>query len=293
MPYFIFLFISLLWGTSFILMKKAVLVFGPISVAGLRVGGGFIVLFILIRIVGYSWKVKRKEILYLLPVTLLGSIYPYSIQPHLISKYDSSFIAIIVSLVPFLTILVSIPLLGIWPNRWQIMGVLGGLFCMGFLFSDGLDRNISSTDLWIALTVPLSYALTNTLIKKHLSHIQAPILTFLYLGIATLFLIPLGVGLEEINYDGDILLAIGAILLLGIFATGLAILLFYKLIQEQGPLFAGMVTYIIPLIALLWGWADAEKITLLQVSALLGILLSVFFVQKNTLTLSIKNSDSH
>jgi len=288
MPYFVFLFISLLWGTSFILMKKAVLVFGPISVAGLRVAGGVVVLFILIRMIGFSWKIQKKEILYLLPITLLGSIYPYTVQPHLISKYDSSFIAIIVSLVPFLTILVSIPLLRIWPNRWQIVGVLGGLFCMGFLFSDGLDRNISPSDLWIAVTVPLSYALANTLIKKHLSNLQAPILTFIYLGIATLFLVPFGIALEEINYEGDLLLAVGSVLLLGIFATGIAILLFYKLIQEQGPLFAGMVTYIIPLIALLWGWADAEKITLLQVFALLGILLSVFFVQKNTLTPSIK-----
>ena len=75
------------------------------------------------------------------------------------------------------------------------------------------------------------------------------------------------------------MLPVASVVVLGVLGTGLAVFLFYKLILSQGPLFAGMVAYLIPVGALLWGWADGERITLLQVSALAGVLAMVAVVQ--------------
>ncbi len=67
--------------------------------------------------------------------------------------------------------------------------------------------------------------------------------------------------------------------MLGVLGTGLATYGFYRLIQRHGPLFAGMVTYLIPLGAVAWGWLDRERVTGLQVAALVGVLAMVLVVQ--------------
>ena len=61
--------------------------------------------------------------------------------------------------------------------------------------------------------------------------------------------------------------------------TGLAISMFYRLIRDHGPLFAGMVTYLVPVGAVMWGWADAERVTATQLVALAGVFISVAVVQ--------------
>jgi len=68
-------------------------------------------------------------------------------------------------------------------------------------------------------------------------------------------------------------------MLLGMVGTGVATVLFYRLIQERGPLFAGMVTYVVPAEALLWGAMDGETVTRWQIVALGVIFLSVALVQ--------------
>jgi drug/metabolite transporter (DMT)-like permease len=74
-------------------------------------------------------------------------------------------------------------------------------------------------------------------------------------------------------------MALASIGLLGIVGTGMTILVFIRLIQRQGPLFAGMVTYIIPVIALLWGHVDGEPISGQQILAIAGVLTMVALVQ--------------
>jgi len=66
-------------------------------------------------------------------------------------------------------------------------------------------------------------------------------------------------------------------------STGIALLLFVQLIKNQGPLFAGMVTYVVPVLALLWGQFDGERLTSLQVGAIGGVLAMVALVQWGTI----------
>ncbi|MDB5391370.1 MAG: protein of unknown function transrane, partial [Planctomycetaceae bacterium] len=70
-----------------------------------------------------------------------------------------------------------------------------------------------------------------------------------------------------------------AVLLLGTVGTGLANWMFNRLILQQGPLFAGMVTNLVPLGAILWGWADHEQVSALQIGAMLGLISMVALVQ--------------
>jgi drug/metabolite transporter (DMT)-like permease len=132
-----------------------------------------------------------------------------------------------------------------------------------------------------AVSVPFCYAISNILVQKSLRDISPVITVFIFMAVAATALTPLAFLFETITIDENFTSAIGAIVLLSIFARGIAMLLFYKLIQRKGPLFAGMVTYVIPTEALMWSWFDDEHISLTQITAIVIVLLVVVIVQRD------------
>jgi len=172
-------------------------------------------------------------------------------------------------------------LLSVYPSRKQFLGILVGMVCLSLMVIDGLNRDVSWFYLFMALSVPLCYAISNILVQRSLQDLPPIILVALFMTAATIALIPLSLVFETITIDDNFVTAIVAILLLSVFARGIAMLFFYKMIKVNGPLFAGMVTYVIPIEALMWSWIDNERITLMQVSAILIVLLVVGVVQQD------------
>ena len=277
--YLLFTLLCVIWGSSFMLMKKASLAFGPLTIAGLRCLSGVGILLVIWALLKRSRLPVRKELPWLGLVCLLGYGIPYSIQPYLVAKYGGGFIGMMVSFVPLMTILVSMPILRVFPTRWQVIGVGGGLGCIAVIMADGLNRAVPWHHLAVALGVPLSYATANTIIKRHLSTIAPAMLTLLCMSVVALVILPAGVGVEPIRSGSSLGLSLASVIALGVFGTGLATVVFFKLVQDQGPLFAGLVTYVVPLGALLWGWLDAERVSALQLVALVGVLVMVAVVQ--------------
>ncbi|HEY3964856.1 MAG TPA: DMT family transporter [Planctomycetaceae bacterium] len=282
MPYVWFIFISLIWGSSFILMKRGTAWLSPVEVAAWRVIGGAALLAIL------WWRTPRRRALTrrdcpaVIFVVLFGFAWPFSIQPYLVGRAGSAFIGMMVSFTPLLTVVASIPLLKVLPARRQLLGVLGALVFMGLLIREGVTRQIKPIDLALALTVPLCYALTNTLIRKSLSHVAALELSLVSLTAAgiILFSTSMMIPFERPQVAGHaVWTAIAAVAFLGIVGTGVATFLFNRLIQEQGPLFAGMATNLSPIGALMLGWLDAEHVSASQIAALAGLLCMVAIVQ--------------
>ena len=139
MAYVLFFLITLIWGASFLFMKKAGLAFGPISVGALRVFGGALMLGLLWRLRGLAFPFTRRDLPALLGMVLIGYAWPYCLQPFLVTRNGSGFIGMSMAFVPLLTILVSIPILNIFPTRLQLMGVLGGLDLL--VFTGGIGEN--------------------------------------------------------------------------------------------------------------------------------------------------------
>lgn len=288
MPYLWFALICTVWGGSFILMKKAALVFSPFAVGLGRAVGGAATLALL-----WWWQSRRRSLTArdLAPLALVvfcGFAWPYSMQPYLVARHGSAFVGLTITFTPLLTIIASVPLLGIYPTRRQFLGVLGALVFLGLLLHDGRERNIPAEDLFWAVTVPLGYAVTNTIIRRSLGHVPALELTLVSLSIAAVVLIPFvvltsgPVGASA----SDLPQAIISLLILGVIGTGLAMYLFNQLIHDHGPLFAGMVTNLVPVGALAWAWIDDERVTPLQVAALIGLLLMVGLVQYGAIAAS-------
>lgn len=281
MHYLIFITLSLIWGCAFYLMKISGFAFGPLTIASGSTFGGAVVLWIFWAMGRETWQIRRQHLLPLAFVSLFGFMWPYSISPFLITRIGHGFIGMMVSLVPVLTIVVSIPILRVFPSRKQLAGVLVGVFCIALMVIDGLDRTAQPFFLALAVSVPIFYAISNTLVQKSFKEIPSILLAAIFLTSTTVFLTPLALVVEEVTIDENFKIAVAAIIFLAVFARGIGMLLLYSLIKRKGPLFAGMVTYVIPLEVLMWSWFDNELITLLQISAIVIVLLMVGIVQQD------------
>ena len=284
MLYVQFLIVCLIWGGSFILMKKAYVAFSPVAIGSLRAALGAATLLVLWAVVRRSraWPIGKARFAALCVPAAVGFAYPYIMQPYLIGRHqESAYFGMMVALVPLITIIVSVPMLGIWPRRRELAGVLLGLGCLAVLGYEGEARGMSIGHVLLAATVPLAYAISNTFIKQRLHDVPPMALTAAALGLGAMIMLPANAAAAPLRSaaGADALIAAAAVVVLGVVGSGLAMYMFYRLIQLRGPLFAGMVTYLVPLGALTLGWLDGEAVTAGQLAAMLGIFLSVALVQ--------------
>ena len=291
MAYLAFVFVCLMWGSTFILVQRLSLALGPIEIGASRLvmaGAALAVVWWFKRDV---YRLERRNWGPILGSAALAVAPAFVAQPYVLSRgFDHSYFGITVAAVPLLTILASIPMLGLWPTQRQLVGVLGGLACLGFVAEDGLDRGMSLGLLALASVVPVTTAVNNTFVKRRLSHAAALPLTAAILGCAGLMLLPLAfcrplidpLGLggppHPVFTPATWIELIG----LGTVATGLSCWAFFYLVLKRGPLFAGMTTYIIPTMALVWGWLDGNTITVRQLLAMAGVFVMVAVVQSGT-----------
>lgn len=281
MPYVLFLFVCAVWSVSFLLMKKGAVAFSPTAIGAWRVIGGAGALGLIWLATGRKDGLERKDCIPLGFVTIVGCAWPYSIQPWLIQRHGSAFVAMTVSFVPLMTVAVSAVWLRMYPTPRQLFGVGGALVCMAILMLDGLRRQIPLRDLGLAMTVPLGYALANNAIRRHLHQVPPLLITMLTLACAGVVLWPLSRNVPPPSAASgpEYQAAVISVAFLGVVGTGLATFVFNQLIRDHGPLFAGMTTNLVPLGAVLWGWLDREPVSLLQVVAVAGVLAMVAVVQ--------------
>jgi hypothetical protein len=174
----------------------------------------------------------------------MGTAIPFIVQPYCVSQgFGHSYFGILVAFLPLMTLMVSVPMLGLWPTGRQLAGVVG-LLCMWAIMADGTPCGISPRFVAIFMLVPICSAIGNTFINKSLSHI--PILPFttlmlLWSGIVLMpfeFYTPLrdSLGFNAPATPHDWPTALAALAVFIVFGTCIAVLLNYKLIQEEVPL---------------------------------------------------------
>lgn len=282
MPYLQFAFVCLVWSVSFLLMKKAATSFTPVEIGWWRVAAGTGTLGLIWWFRDRRWLWRWRDAGPLAVVVLAGCAAPYAVQPWVIRRQGSAFMALIVSLVPLLTILVSLFVLKVRPSKRQTVGVLGALACMALLMADGLNRDIPWTHFAAAASVPLGYAVANTIIRARLAHIPAlsvTMLSFFFTAVVLGPLLALPSDRSTPPTGDERIIAIWSLAFLGIIGTGIATSVFNHLVRQHGPLFAGMTTNVVPLGAVLFGWLDGESLTPAQLATLAGILGMVALVQ--------------
>ncbi|MCB9185360.1 MAG: DMT family transporter [Flavobacteriales bacterium] len=274
------LLIGTIWGSSFILMKKGLVVFSATQIAALRMGLAWVVTlpFLLPRF----REIKNKEWLILLSVGLFGNGIPAFLFAYAQTKLDSSLTGMLNSLVPILTMVFGLLLFGLRTWTLQVIGLVIGF--IGALMLIVMPGGISGFQPEALLVVFASacYAFNLNMVRKFLPTMPSMLITsgsFLWVGPLCIIYLFSTDFLQRLDYE-HALQSFSAIAILAIVGTTLAVLMFNRLIQSGGALFASMVTYIVPVVAILWGVLDGEQVSGWSVLGVLIILAGVHLVQK-------------
>ncbi len=275
--------LAIVWGSSFILMKKALIGLTPVEVGALRI---LITAFALL-LVGFKSlsTIKKQHWWYIFLTALLGTFFPAFLFAFAINDIDSSIASILNSLTPLNTLIIGALIFGFAVKRYQLFGVLIGLVGTAILILKGAELN-PDQNYWYALLPILSsigYAFNVNILKRHLDDLSALAVTtgnFILLIIPTLGVLLYSGFFSDFEVTQETKTSLLYLTLLAVIGTAFAKTLFNKLVQISTPVFSSSVTYLIPIVAIFWGILDGENLGFIQILAGGVILLGVYLASK-------------
>ena len=278
----IFFLLSFVWGSSFILMKIGMTRLSPYQVASVRmVSAGIVLLPIAVK---RFREIPRQHLGYIILSGLLGSFFPAYLFCIAETRIDSALAGILNALTPICVIIVGLLFFQSRSTRNQVIGVVTGFvgLCLLFITKGKIDLTYISYSVLVVVAT-ISYGLNVNMVNRHLHHIPSlniAAFAFSFLLFPSLLVLAL-TGFFSMDFgDAETLKSIGASALLGITGTAIATILFYVLLKRAGTIFASLVTYGIPFVAIFWGLLAGEAITALQIVCLIMILAGVYISRR-------------
>ncbi len=274
--------LALVWGSSFILIKKGLIGLTALQLGSLRIifAAVFLVLIgfkSLSKIPAYKWK-------YIALTSMFGTFIPAYLFAIAQTEIDSSVSSILNSLTPLNTLILGALVFGLQFKKNQIFGILIGLIGSALLILNGAIHHPEQNYYYaiLVLIASICYAVNVNLIKKYLHDLSPLSITtgnFMVLFFPA-FIILFFSGFFEVVHDVKVQESVLFIMVLGVVGTGIANILFFKLIQMSSPVFATSVTYLIPVVAFCWGLLDNEMLTSVQFFGAFIILIGVYLSAK-------------
>ncbi|MBL7906510.1 MAG: DMT family transporter [Bacteroidales bacterium] len=261
-PWLILTILAITWGSSFILIKRGLEVFSPGEVGALRVVITW--LFLTPFALRHLKKFSRRQWLLFAAVGMVGSLIPAFLFAAAQKGIDSSLAGILNSLTPLFTMLVGLVFFRTKTRWYNAAGVVIGLAgAMGLVSISGSgDFSFNMGYAILIIIAALCYAVNVNLIKGFLQGINPIAITslaFFTVGpLALAYLLFFTGFTTHIVSDPAAPGGLGYIAILSVIGTGLALMLFNRLIQLSSAVFASSVTYFIPVVAVVWGIADGE-----------------------------------
>jgi len=275
--------LALVWGSSYVLIKWSLEVFTNVQLANLRISISaltFLPFFIYV-----FRKVDWSKWLALVVVGITGSGAPAFLFATAQTNLSSSMTGALSSLTPLFTLLIGVLFFRINATWTKYVGVSVGLLGAIMLVTYGNETAISG-DWWYGALVVLAcalYALSSNVVKDQLADMDALTLSsvsFFLIGIPTsVYLFSTDI-LSVFDTNPDAYKALGYVSILSILGTVMASILFYHLVHIKDALFASTVSYFIPIVALGWGIAEGEAITVFHLGGMALILLGVYIARK-------------
>ena len=278
------LVLGLVWGSSFILIKKSLIAFSSNEVGLLRIGISALA-FLPVALSSFK-KITPKDIKLLLLVGLAGSGIPSFLFPLAQTQISSSVAGLLNSLTPLFTLILGIFFFGNGFKWTKVGGVLIGLVgaALLILFGSSIGNDPVSWFSLFAVLATICYAISVNTVGTYLQHLK-PITTsatsFLMIGIPALVYIaffsdiPNTVLTDEHGWQ-----SLGYVSILALVGTVLSTIIFYQLVRISNALFASMIAYVIPIVALGWGALDGEMISFYHLIGMGLILMGVYLSRK-------------
>ncbi|MBQ0787994.1 MAG: EamA family transporter [Oceanihabitans sp.] len=278
--------LSLIWGTSFILIKKALIGLNPYQLGALRT----IITGLFLFAAGFNTiKTIRKEDWKWIAISgFFGSFIPAFFFAIAETEIDSAVVSVLNSLVPLNTILLGFAVFKIASTKRQVLGVIIGFIGTAILILKGAALNPEQNYMYAGFIIASTfmYAVNVNIIKRYLQDVKPlAIATGNYVIIfipAIIVLLFTDFFTEATFRKPELGASILYVTLLSFFGTALAKVIFNKLVQMSTPVFASSVTYVMPIVALGWGILDGEGFSMLQAFGSGIILIGVYLSQKRT-----------
>lgn len=282
LKWYLLALLSLIWGSSFILMKRGLEGLSPFQMGALRII--FCAVFLLI--IGFKSlkSIPLGQWKFIALTSLFGTFMPVFLFSYAQTQINSSISAILNSLTPLNTLLIGATVFGLQFQRRQLFGVLIGLIGCTLLIYNGAINNPNQNYYYALFVVAASvcYASNVNLIKKYLSDLSPLSIST---GNFVVMLLPALVilffsGFADVAALPETHRAMMYVAVLAVLGTGVANIVFFRLIQMSSPIFASSVTYLIPVVAFGWGILDNESLTATQAVGAAIILIGVYFSAK-------------
>jgi len=275
--------LSLVWGSSFFLIKKTLVTFQPIQVACLRMGIAGIVLS------PFLYKeiktLKREDIRWILVVGFTGSAIPAICFGFAQTHLSSGIAGVLNSLTPLFTLVVGILFFAVKAKSRMILGVLIGLIGALMTIIKAIDGPMEANLFFGALVVLASicYATSSNVVMHHLTHRKSFSISVLAYGALLPFSLLILFStdfIHRLQTEEQALMSLGAATFLALFGTAIASTFFFMLVQRTSALFASTITYLIPIIATILGSFDGEAVSIYHGIGLLFIISGVYLSRK-------------
>ena len=289
--WFLLIFISLTWGSSFILIKKSLIAFSPYEIGAIRVVGSGLIL----AIIGIPslLRMRRNTLLWVIIAGFFGNFLPMFLFPIAQTRVSSSLAGILDSLVPIFILAFGFLFFGIKSKLTQIIGaIIGFIGAASLIFFSESDSE--SSQFGYAMLIILggaSYAVNSLIVKEKLPNLDAIKLTA---AVYTFWAIPSAIILyftgmiQNFKMKPTYVEPLFYMAFLTIFGTAIAMLLYFKLIQNTSAVFASISSYLLPVVAIIWGNLDGEKFSFWYIVGGILILIGIYLIrEKKTAPTSI------
>ena len=278
-------FVGALWGLSFILMSLALDAFGPISIAAWRITLASAVLLAVCLATGRSLPRDPLDWWKMGVIGALNSALPFFLISWGLQTVSSAESALLLASGTFCSLILSHFVTSDERiNLARTVGVLVGFCGVSILVLDDLSAHgVGGIRGQLAIIgAGVSYAVSSVM-SRRISHLPSLPAAAGILTTGTCYMLPLALWLEQplnINADGT---ALVALVVLGVFATGLAYVIRLNIIRHNGAVFMSQVGYLVPLFGVLWAWLLlSEDVTLKTLFALSAILLGIVITRRGT-----------
>jgi drug/metabolite transporter (DMT)-like permease len=281
----VFILLSIVWGSSFILIKEGLRAFTPYQVASLRM---FFAGLVLLPFAIKAFRKIPKDKMGLVIISgLVGNFIPAYLFCIAETKIDSALAGILNSLTPLFTILVGIVVYKAQTSAVKILGILIGFIGLTFLMLTGKELHLDHLSYAsLVLIATLLYGINVHTVGRYLKEISSiqiasVAFSFLILPSATVLYFT---GYFKMDFTNPLVVhSTLTSAVLGMVGTSMASILFYYLVKKAGVLFGSLVTYGIPVVAVAWGLIYGESLAPLQLLCLAVILLGVYIVNRGNL----------
>ncbi|GAA4823580.1 DMT family transporter [Algivirga pacifica] len=277
------LLLSLIWGSSFILIKKSLLAFTPLEVGTGRVFFGFTGIILigmkeLRQIPLKTWK-------HIVVAGLIGNLFPALLFAVAVTGLESSVTGILNAMTPLFTFVLGVLFFQYkfqWKQLYGLMIALAGTLLISFINANGNIGSFNEYALLVILATVL-YAINGHYIKKYLSEmpsVRVSVGIMSTIGIPMFFVLLFSGFFSKVGTHPEGVSSLVYLMILGCVGTGFAVLIFNYLIKIAPVVFVSTVTFLIPIVALAWGYLDNEAFSVWHMGCMLMILSGVYLVNR-------------